>query len=87
MNPFSKRKTITSINCSVTNIQSLSTTVTGATRKKLTQILDLKAKYLFQEHDITNHAFLIFTIDIEKAEKARFFRANPALLNHPNYKP
>ena len=32
-------------------------------------------------------ASLIFTIDIEKAERGPgFFRANPNLINHPNYK-
>ena len=43
MNPFRLRnKTITSLDINVTNIWSLSTTVTGATRKKITRILDLK---------------------------------------------
>ena len=43
MNPFSRRnKTITSLDINVTNIWSQTTTVTAATRKKLTRIIDLK---------------------------------------------
>ena len=45
------------------------------------------ARYIFPEHYITDHASLIFTIDIKKAEKGRgVFRANPSLVRHPNYK-
>ena len=46
-----------------------------------------KAQYVFHEHKILVHASLLFTINIEKAEKGPgVFRANPALLNQPNYK-
>ena len=46
-----------------------------------------ESRYIFHEYEITDHACLIFTIDIEKAEKGLgVFRANPALLKHPNYK-
>ena len=42
MNPFRRKsKTINSVDINVTNIWILSTTVTGATRKKITRILDL----------------------------------------------
>ena len=41
MNPFSKKGTLSSLKCSCTNIRSLSTTVPGATRSKITRILDL----------------------------------------------
>ena len=43
MNPFSLAKgTITSIDVNITNIRSLSTTVAGATHKKITRLLELK---------------------------------------------
>ena len=43
MNPFlSANSTLTAITVNITNIRSLSTTVAGATYKKLTGILDLK---------------------------------------------
>ena len=46
-----------------------------------------EARYVFHEHEISDHASLLFTLDIEKAEKGPVvFRANPALLKHPNYK-
>ena len=46
-----------------------------------------EVRYVFHDHKISNHASLLFTIDIEKAEKGpRIFRANPSLLKHPNYK-
>ena len=46
-----------------------------------------EARYIFPEHYITDHASLIFTIDIKKAKKGPVvFRANTALLKHPNYK-
>ena len=41
MNPFSRKCTITSPHCSVTNIRSLATLVAGATRAKITRIVDL----------------------------------------------
>ena len=44
-----------------------------------------EARYIFHEHDISDHASLLFTIDIKKADDGPgFFRANPVLLNHPN---
>ena len=39
---YRRKKTITSLDINVTHIWSLSTIVTGATRKKLTRIIDLK---------------------------------------------
>ena len=55
------------------------------TPKLLEHIKD--AKYVFHEHSITDHASLIFTIDIEEADMGPgVFRANPNLLNCPNYK-
>ena len=46
-----------------------------------------EARYVFYEHAISDHASLLFTLDIEKAEKGPgIFRENPVLLNHPNYK-
>ena len=46
-----------------------------------------EARYVFHEHELTDHASLIFTLDIEKAERGPgVFRAHPALLKHPNYK-
>ena len=45
MNPFSRaNNTLTAISVSVTNIRSLSTTVAGATYKKITRMLDLKSE-------------------------------------------
>ena len=45
------------------------------------------ARYIFHEHGMTDHASLIFTIDIENADMGPgVFCANPNLLNHPNYK-
>ena len=45
------------------------------------------ARYIFHEHAITDHASLIFTIDIEEADQGPgVFRANPNMLNCPNYK-
>ena len=45
MNPFSCAKnTLTAISVNFTNIRSLSTTVTGATHKKITRVLDLKCE-------------------------------------------
>ena len=41
MNPFSRKCTITSLHCSVTNIRSLATSVASATRAKITRIIDL----------------------------------------------
>ncbi len=56
-----------------------------ATPKLLEHIKD--ARYVFHEHSITDHASLIFTIDIEEADIGPgVFRANPNLLNCPNYK-
>ena len=46
-----------------------------------------EAIYLFHEHKISDHSSLLFTLDIEKSEKGPgILRANPSLLNHPNYK-
>ena len=46
-----------------------------------------EARYIYHEHSITDHASLLFTIDIEEAEMGPgVFRANPNLLNCPNYK-
>ena len=43
--------------------------------------------YVFHEYELTDHARLLFTLDIKKAEKGSgIFRANPSLLNHPKYK-
>ena len=43
MNPFTRSKqTITSVNINFTNIRSLSTTVSGATNRKITRLLELK---------------------------------------------
>ena len=45
MNPFSRaKKTLTAIFVSFTNIRSLSTTVAGATYKKITRLLHLKSE-------------------------------------------
>ena len=50
-------------------------------------LLLLKQDIVFHEHELTDHASLIFTLDIEKAERGPgVFRAHPALLKHPNYK-
>ena len=55
------------------------------TPKLLGHIKD--ARYIFHEHAITDHASLIFTIDIEEADQGPgVFRANPNMLNCPNYK-
>ena len=44
------------------------------------------ARFIFHEHGLTDHASLIFTIDIENADMGPgVFRANANLLNHPNY--
>ena len=45
MNPFSRAKnTLTAISVNFTNVRSLSTTVAGATHKKITRVLDLKCE-------------------------------------------
>ena len=45
MNPLvSSGRTLTAISVNVTNIRSLSTTVAGATHKKITRLLDLKSE-------------------------------------------
>ena len=55
------------------------------TPKLLGHIKD--ARYIFHEHSVSDHANLIFTIDIEEADLGPgVFRANPNLLNCPNYK-
>ena len=55
------------------------------TPKLLGHIKD--ARYIFHEHSVSDHASLIFTIDIEEADLGPgVFRANPNLLNCPNYK-
>ena len=55
------------------------------THKLLGHIKD--ARYIFHEHSVSDHARLIFTIDIEEADRGPgVFRANPNLLNCPNYK-
>ena len=44
-----------------------------------------EARYVFHEHELTDHASLIFTLDIKNAEMGKgLFRAKPALLKHPN---
>ena len=46
-----------------------------------------KGRYLFHEHEISDHTSLLFTLDIEKVDKGPgIFRVNPSLLNHSNYK-
>ena len=45
------------------------------------------AKCIFHEHSLSDHASLIFTIDVEEADMGPgVFRANPNLLNCPNFK-
>ena len=45
------------------------------------------ARYIFHEHSVSDHASLIFTINIEEADRGpAVFRANPNLPNCPNYK-
>ena len=56
-----------------------------ATPKLLSHIKE--AKYIFHEHSLSDHASLIFTIDVEEADRGPgVFRANPNLLNCPNFK-
>ena len=45
MNPFvCSNRTLTAISVNITNIRSLSTTVAGATHKKITRLLDMKSE-------------------------------------------
>ena len=45
MNPFTRaNNSLTAISVNFTNIRSLSTTVAGATHKKITRVLDLKCE-------------------------------------------